>query len=604
VRRAHAIACGLASLLALAPTHAFAECKLQKFGELQVTMAGGRPLVDGSINGVDARFFVDSGAFFSTLSKQRLGPYQLHLEPVAFGAVVSGLGGSEAPMLTYAKDFTLQGFGGQTLHKIAFLVTATPMGPDAIGLLGQNILSIFDTEYDLGNGVIRLIRPKDCGKQLLAYWHGDASVAEITIEGVTRESPHLIGKALLNGTKIDVLFDTGSPRSLLTAKAAAHAGVTRSSVDTTDAGSLGGMGGSRRFETWIARFDKVDFGGEVIKNTRLRVGDFDLPFHGDLILGVDFFLSHRIYVAASQRKIYFTYNGGRVFDLSVVHETPETPAPASGEPAAASAATATAAVSPDTPKDAAGYRRRGAAHAARLNFPAALADLDQAVKMDPADAQNYYSRALARGQNGQLDLAMADLNEALRIKPNDVPILTARGELHLVGKDEAAARTDFDAALRLSPTDSDVAYRIAEAYTNTDYFREAIPQLDKWIAANRRNDQLAFALNLRCWCRATLNVELDLALADCNAALRKASGNPSILDSRALVWLRRGDFDKSIADYQEALRQRPGQPDSRYGLGLAQLRKGLKEQGQKDIDAAIALDPQVAQEFKRYGLAP
>ncbi len=34
-----------------------------------------------------------------------------------------------------------------------------------------------------------------------------------------------------------------------------------------------------------------------------------------MILGADFFLSHHILVASSQRKLYFTYNGGPVFDL-------------------------------------------------------------------------------------------------------------------------------------------------------------------------------------------------------------------------------------------------------------------------------------------------
>jgi hypothetical protein len=36
----------------------------------------------------------------------------------------------------------------------------------------------------------------------------------------------------------------------------------------------------------------------------------------DMVLGADFFLTHRIYVANNQQKMYFTYNGGPVFDLS------------------------------------------------------------------------------------------------------------------------------------------------------------------------------------------------------------------------------------------------------------------------------------------------
>ena len=35
------------------------------------------------------------------------------------------------------------------------------------------------------------------------------------------------------------------------------------------------------------------------------MGELDLP-HVDMLIGPDFFLSHRIYVASSQHKLYFT----------------------------------------------------------------------------------------------------------------------------------------------------------------------------------------------------------------------------------------------------------------------------------------------------------
>ena len=37
----------------------------------------------------------------------------------------------------------------------------------AVGVLGQNVLGIADMEYDLANGVIRLMRPDGCGYQPL-----------------------------------------------------------------------------------------------------------------------------------------------------------------------------------------------------------------------------------------------------------------------------------------------------------------------------------------------------------------------------------------------------------------------------------------------------
>src|SRR6266850_8494172 len=115
----------LALALAFNAGNAFAACQLQKIAELQVTMSGSRPLIDGSINGVPARFFIDSGAFMSILAKQRLGPYNLKIEQLPFGYRLYGFGGMVTPELTIARDFTLQGLGEHTFHKVAFLVTET-----------------------------------------------------------------------------------------------------------------------------------------------------------------------------------------------------------------------------------------------------------------------------------------------------------------------------------------------------------------------------------------------------------------------------------------------------------------------------------------------
>ena len=67
-------------------------------------------------------------------------------------------------------------------------------------------------------------------------------------------------------------------------------------------------------KTLVVPVDNFTIGQEEIHNTRLSVGELDLSI-GDMLLGADFFLSHRIYVANSQHKLYFTYNGGPVFNL-------------------------------------------------------------------------------------------------------------------------------------------------------------------------------------------------------------------------------------------------------------------------------------------------
>jgi tetratricopeptide (TPR) repeat protein/predicted aspartyl protease len=594
-----AFAFSTALVLATLSGHASAACQVVLYAELPVTMVGTQPLIAGSINGVDALFIADSGAFFSTLSRASAEKFKLILGPLPVGLEVRGVGGAADARMAKAKDFSLKGLGTGTFHNVEFVVGGNAFASRSAGVIGQNVLGRADTEYDLANGFIRLFHAKDCVNRDMAYWHGAADVAMIGIKYTSERSPHLIGTATLNGANIRVLFDTGAANSVLSLKAAAHAGFKPDGSDVIAGGVAQGIG--RQFiETWIARFDSLSLGGEEIKNARLRVGAIDLLGDADMLLGADFFLSHRIYVAESQQKIFFTYNGGRVFDLSVTMSSNEAAAPAADAPPAIAGGEDPQKAS----MDAADLRRRGAASAGRRDFPSAIADFDQAIKLDPTDAESYYQRAMARWHEHQAVLAMADFDAALKIRPDGIPALMDRGALRLANKDDAGARADFDAIASLAPRDASLGLQIAEVYEHAGHFDEAINRFDSWIGANPKDDRMRTALSLRCWSRVAMNSNLDLALADCDAALKRGAPSSPFLDSRAMVWLRLGKFDKSIADFKTSLRLQPKSAWALYGLGVAEQKNGMKGQADKDMQTAIAITPAIAKEFKALGLAP
>src|ERR1019366_6629169 len=205
----------------------------------------------------------------------------------------------------------------------------------------------------------------------------DYSVVSVQYDGFL--SPP-VATATVNGVRIRVMFDTGSPRSMLFLAAAARAGVRPSDPGVTSAGYTAGVAARSQFNIWRARFASFKLGDEEIKNTPLLIGDMQLP-GVDMLVGADFFLSHRVYVSNTQHKIYFTYNGGPVFNLDT-----DTPA-------------ATAAADADAPQDAAGLARRAAASAARRNFPDAIADLTRAMALAPNDPDYVYDRAGRTGQS-------------------------------------------------------------------------------------------------------------------------------------------------------------------------------------------------------------
>ena len=580
--------------LGLAAGPASADCKLDRLAELPVTMSGLSPIVPAKVNGIDAHLIADSGAFFSLLTPSAAERFKLHVGPAPSWLTVRGVNGDAHVSATTVQDLAVLGV---TLHKIDFLVGGPQFEREADGLLGENLLGVADVEFDLANGVIRIFKAEGCQGAVPAYWAYGKPYSVISITPSTLTEREIEGTAYVNGARIGVAFDTGSPMSILTLQGARRAGVNPNGAGVQPAGLAGGLG-RRAVQSWLAPVDSFKIGDEEIKNTRLRIGGIELR-DVDMLLGADFFLSHRIYVSRSQNKLYFTYNGGPVFRLD---RAPETQAEQQTPPPGAAAGAAPDAVGtpdPDEPKDAAGYTRRAAAFMARQNFARAIADYTRAIELEPKDPEHLFDRAVARLRNRQPDLALADFDQCLKLKPDNLDALMSRGNLRLARKDIDGAKADYDAAIAISPG---TAPYIGEAYGEALQFEAAVSMYDRLIAAPPKDMELATALNNRCWARALWGKDLDKALADCDAALKLKPAMAGARDSRGLVHLRLGQFGEAIEDYDASLKANPKLAWSHYGRGLAELKSGKTAEGNADLKAAEEAQPGFAAYAKRFGV--
>jgi len=575
-----------------------AECVMSKFDDLPVTMSDLRPTVTVKVNGHDAVFFIDSGAFFSTITPEGAASFGLVKGPLPPGMTIRGAGGEADMSVGTAKTFS---FAGIPFTHTDFLISETGVGGGAVGVIGQNLLSKVDVEYDFANGVMRLFMPEKCSDKFLGYWvkpNQPYSVVHISPEINTQANA--TATASVNGVKIKVLFDTGAGGSVVSTDAAARVGVKPPQAIAGSASFSQGWGLHSYMQTWIAPVDSFKLGDEEIQHTRLRFGDLRLRDDIDMLIGADFFLSHRVLVSNSQHKLYFTYNGGAVFNLTTAPPPTEAQPPNASTQAAASSQDAYS----DTPSDAPGFERRAAAYWERREFAAVVADLTHAVALDPKEPRYLYKRGVSELALGKADAALADFDAALKLKPDYVEVVLERARFHRAQKDKARTREDLDLADHLAAGDADVRFMLAGEYDREGLEKQAVAQTDQWIAAHPKSDKFAEALNARCWVRARGDMELDKALADCNAALKLRPGSPEFLDSRALVHLRLGNVDKAMADYQAALRLMPNNPWTLYGHGLVELRKGLKTEGEADIARAVALRPDLPDEARAIGLAP
>jgi len=236
-------------------------------------------------------------------------------------------------------------------------------------------------------------------------------------------------------------------------------------------------------------------------------------------------------------------------------------------------------------------------YAANADRAKATAAYDRAIALKP-EAYIYVNRAQSRPVNDQAG-RMADLDAALRLEPGNPDALAEKAVMAEREGRPAEAITVYDAILKLETGDS------------ANYFR-SMRAIALYRSGKREEAQKAFDdlrsrasapvdFNNLCWTKATANVLLESALADCNEALKRSPGNGAYLDSLGLVLLRLGRLDEALKAYDQAVAVRTGS-SSLMGRAFVQLAKGNREKADADAAEARKADPDVDTTYAAYGL--
>jgi tetratricopeptide (TPR) repeat protein len=249
------------------------------------------------------------------------------------------------------------------------------------------------------------------------------------------------------------------------------------------------------------------------------------------------------------------------------------------------------------PDDAARYINRAVFYESSFQWELALADLDKAVSLD-ASAATLLRRADLLEVMGQKDKAAADLQAMLGLDPSSKIALTRLGLLQIEAGHKDAALTPIDQHLESADEDKpDWEGARAELLARAGDADGAIAAIDKAIAVKSANPHF---LNLRCWIKGTLDVQLGSALQDCTRAIELAENNTAALDSRALVYFRLNRLSEALADVDAALDRNPTQSGSLYLRAAIERKMGKAENADKDAAFARLISPRIEEEYARW----
>ncbi|HEX4140894.1 MAG TPA: tetratricopeptide repeat protein [Candidatus Methylacidiphilales bacterium] len=195
----------------------------------------------------------------------------------------------------------------------------------------------------------------------------------------------------------------------------------------------------------------------------------------------------------------------------------------------------------------------------------ALEQYEQALAIDPTYAEAQYDTANLLAQSGRTDEALDHYRKAEQGRTDYTPAYYNMGNLlkQLDRLDEAAAQ--YQAALQIDPDQTDARYNLGNVLLREGQTDEAIAQF-----------------------RAVLQTKPDYTGARLNLAE---------------TLLKTGHAPEAIEQFNEGLKDHPDDARLHYGLGNALFVSGQTEEAVAELEQAVRLDPSQAGAHYNLGYA-
>jgi len=230
---------------------------------------------------------------------------------------------------------------------------------------------------------------------------------------------------------------------------------------------------------------------------------------------------------------------------------------------------------------------RGMAHADRDELGPAIADLDEAIRLNPDDARVFNARGHVHVLRDERDLALQDMNAAIRLSPSFAEAFAQRGAFYSdmrtdEGREHALA--DFGEAIRLDPSDTYSIFGRSRVYFvmgDDDLANDGFKLLQGLSVSDFVRQNIAKALP-------------ELTLTDNPKPVDGQTHAKAVASfSRADGKLKCRDFDPAATDFKQAIALDPYYAVAYAGRAAAYQAKGYYLLAIADYSQALRRDPNV-----------
>jgi tetratricopeptide (TPR) repeat protein len=249
------------------------------------------------------------------------------------------------------------------------------------------------------------------------------------------------------------------------------------------------------------------------------------------------------------------------------------------------------------------YDAKGLARLAEGNPEAALGELRRAIQLKPALAEAHLALGLALGQTGQLEAAAGEFRAAIQARPAFAEAHKRLGvTLRRLGND-AAALAEFEAAVRDDGNDPEAWYHLGLARKSQGNMPQAIEAFRHAIALKpdfeKAHYNLGIALHGAGRQQAAQEELTELkGLQDFRAKLAQSK----LLIVRGVEALEHGRNREAAQTFEQAAAGTPSLPTAWHYLGIARDRQGDSAGALTAWRKALELQPDYPQTHNSLGL--
>jgi len=241
----------------------------------------------------------------------------------------------------------------------------------------------------------------------------------------------------------------------------------------------------------------------------------------------------------------------------------------------------------ETPQRAIAFGWRGFLHQRNEQFSKSLADLSEAISLEPAEAKYWNTRGWTHVLNLSDEAALQDFMQAIVLEPDDGHAISFRGFVYYLMERYEEALVDFNQAIALNPDRGWAIATRGEVFCQMGLYEEALADLNQALEL-KPNDYFSIV------CRGKTYRQMgcyEEALVDLNRALELNPTDYVSIVRRGETYRQMGCYEEALVDLNRAIELKPDDYFAIVTRGETYHLMGYYEEALGDLNRVIELKP-------------